>query len=87
MGANPQNQPAGPDSGEAFEAGESEGPEDDGPEEMEAGGFDVPELIDRVAAPDAPDAPDALDAPDAPDAPDIPDTSDIPPSGSDDDLQ
>ena len=34
-----QNQQAGPDNGEAYEAGE-DGPDDDGPEEMEAGGFD-----------------------------------------------
>ena len=54
---------AGPQDGEAYEAGE-----DDGPEEMEAGGFDSPEPADDAFA--APDAPDAQDGPDAPDSSD-----------------
>jgi len=54
------NQP-GPQDGDAYEAGE-----DDGPEEMEAGGFDTPEPADDAFA--TPDAPDAQGEPDAPDS-------------------
>jgi len=50
----PDGQQAGPGSGEAFEAGEPDGPEDDGPEEMEAGGFDVPEPGESDDVPDSP---------------------------------
>lgn len=84
------NQPVGPDNGDAFEAGESDGPDDDGPEEMEAGGFEVPEPNDDApesfaaeapdfSAPEAPEAPDAPEAPEGPKGPQAPD--------SDDDLQ
>ena len=40
FGASGGNQPAGPDNGEAYEAGE-DGPDDDGPDDMEGGGFDA----------------------------------------------
>ena len=51
MNQQGQNQQAGPDNGEAYEAGE-DGPDDDGPEELEAGGFDAsasaPDEVDQL---------------------------------------
>ena len=61
MNQQEQNQPVGPDNGEAFEAGESEGPEDDGPEEMDAGGFEVPEPIEDSGGVDTPDTSEPSD--------------------------
>lgn len=52
--------------------GLDEGPEDDGPEEMEAGGFDVPEPLDNDEALDSnesTDEPQAVEAPEAPKPP------------------
>ena len=87
MNQQAQNQPAGPDDGEAFEAGESEGPDDDGPEEMEAGGFDVPEPVDTAPESFAPDKPDSA-APEAPEPPEAPQAPQAPKSpDSEDDLQ
>lgn len=47
---------AAPDNGDAFEAGESDGPDDEGPEEMEAAGFDIPEPLERDDLREAPEA-------------------------------
>ena len=90
MNQQAQNQPAGPDDGDAFEAGESDGPDDDGPEEMEAGGFDVPEPIGDGPESFAPAAPEsaALGSPEAPEAPEAPQAPEAPKSpDSEDDLQ
>jgi len=70
QGAQTFGQPAGPDNGDSFEAGESDGPDDDGPEEMEAGGFDIPEPVESNEAPDSPASPDSPDDPDSPASPD-----------------
>ena len=60
----PGSQGAGPQDTEAYEAGESdEGDDFDNGDEMNAGGFDVPEPVESAAQ-----APDARVAPDAPDA-------------------
>ena len=77
MNQQAQNQPAGPDNGEAFEAGESEGPDDDGPEEMEAGGFDVPEPIGDGPESFAPQAPESA-APESPESPEAPEATEAP---------
>jgi hypothetical protein len=61
-------QQAGPDNGEAYEAGE-DGPDDDGPEELEAGGFDRPEPIEeqtpraQAELPEVPAIPETLKTP------------------------
>jgi len=63
----------GPDNGESFETSEPDGPDDDGPEEMEAeGGFEIPEPLESRAFDDEPEAPQALEAPEAPEALDAP---------------
>lgn len=81
-----QHQPAGPENGESFEAGESEGPDDDGPEEMEAGGFDVPEPEESSDANDAPAAPTSSAPSDfAPSEPEEPRRDK--PGSSDDEVQ
>jgi len=62
-GGQPGGNQPGPQDGDAYEPGE-----EDGPEEMEAGGFDTPEPADDAFA--TPDAPDAQGGPDAPDSSD-----------------
>ena len=77
-------QSAGPEDGEAYEAGEDEGDELDNGEEMNAGGFDVPEPREESPAPAfAPQAPQAPLAP-LPEVPAIPETLKTPEPGDDD---
>ena len=73
-------QSAGPEDGEAYEAGEDEGDEFENGEELNAGGFDVPEP--REQSPAAPQA--VVPQEPLPDVPAIPETLKTPEPGDDD---
>ena len=87
MNQQGQNQQAGPDNGEAYEAGE-DGPDDDGPEELEAGGFEAsasaPHEVDELRVRPEPIEEAPRPQAELPEVPAIPETLKTPEPGDDD---